>query len=317
MPQISVIIPVYNGEKTIKTTLESVISQTFTDIEVLLINDGSTDKTVEIASQIPDERIKIFNYENAGLSASRNRGITQAKSDLVAFIDADDLWTADKLTSQFKALTNRPNADIAYSWTDYIDNNGNFHKSGRRIIAEGDIFPQLLVNNILESGSNPLIRKRLFAEVGDFDESLPAAEDWDMWLRLAAKYQFVCTKKVGIFYRITSNSMSTNLIRQEQSCLIVINRTFNYPQTKDIQHLKPKTLAYTYKYLTFRALEVEPKYRDRKLAAKYLWLFLINDLTNFKQIKIIAIALLQIILPRLYLSIRQWGRNYNSLMNFR
>lgn len=297
---ISVIIPVYNGEKTIQATVASVQQQTFTDIEIIIINDGSTDKTLEIIHQIQDERIKIFNYENAGLSASRNRGISEASSELVAFIDADDLWTADKLTSQLQALENHPDADIAYSWTDYIDASGNFHKSGRRIKANGNIYQQLLLGNILENGSNPLIRKRVFEQVDGFDESLTAAEDWDMYLRLAVNYQFVCTKKVGVLYRVTANSMSTNLIRQEQASLTVINRGFNHPTASQLQPLKKQALANIYKYLLFRCLEIEPKHRDRKLAWKYLWQFILYDVKSYQQIRIIFIAIFQITLPQIY-----------------
>lgn len=297
---ISVIIPVYNGEQTIQATVASVQQQTVNDIEIIIINDGSTDKTVEIIHRIQDKRIKIFNYENAGLSASRNRGISQASGDLVAFIDADDLWTPDKLASQLQALENHPDADIAYSWTDYIDAAGNFHKSGRRINANGNIYQQLLLGNILENGSNPLIRKRVFDQVGGFDESLTAAEDWDIYLRLAVQYQFVCTQKVGVLYRVTANSMSTNLIRQEQASVTVLNRAFNHPVAMQLQSLKKQSLANIYKYLLFRCLEIEPKHRDGKLAGKYLWQFIKHDVDRHQQIRIILIAFLQILFPQIY-----------------
>ncbi len=100
MPKISVIIPVYNAEETIKETLESVLSQTFSQFEIIVINDGSQDKTLEIVSRILDPRLKVLSYPNAGVSVSRNRGISQAAGEYVSFLDADDLWTPDKLETQ-------------------------------------------------------------------------------------------------------------------------------------------------------------------------------------------------------------------------
>jgi glycosyltransferase involved in cell wall biosynthesis len=95
-PAVSVVLPVYNGAETISDTVASVLQQTFTDFELIVINDGSNDRTLEITNSIADPRIRILSFENQGLSASRNRGIRAAAADFVAFIDADDLWTAAK-----------------------------------------------------------------------------------------------------------------------------------------------------------------------------------------------------------------------------
>src|SRR5574338_867068 len=121
MPTISVILPVYNGEKTIQETIESVLQQTFEDFELIIINDGSQDATLHQVSTLSDARIKVFSYPNAGVSASRNRGIAQAEGEYIAFIDADDLWTPDKLGAQFKTLQTNPQVAVAYSWTNWID----------------------------------------------------------------------------------------------------------------------------------------------------------------------------------------------------
>ncbi len=128
---ISVRIPVFNGEKTIKETIDSILNQFFQNIELIIIDDGSKDKTLEIIKNISDSRIKVFSYPNAGLSASRNRGISLAKGELISFIDADDLWTPDKLQAQWQALQENPQAAVAYSWTDYIDESSKFFKLGR------------------------------------------------------------------------------------------------------------------------------------------------------------------------------------------
>ena len=194
--------------------------------------------------------------KNAGLSASRNRGIHKASGEYISFLDADDIWTKDKLADQLKVLQANPNASIAYSWTDYIDSGGNFLQAGTHLSFNGNVLKQLLVINAIESGSNVLVKKAAFDQVGLFDETLKAAEDWDMWLRLAQDYEFVCTNQIHVLYR-RINSMSANVVRQETECLKVIERAYKHaPQS--VQHLKQHSLANLYKYLTFKALEGAP-----------------------------------------------------------
>ncbi len=301
---ISVIVPVFNGEKTVKETIKSILNQTFTNIEVIIINDGSTDTTLEIIENISDSRIKIFSYPNAGLSASRNRGISQAKREYISFIDADDLWTPDKLESQWQALQSNPQAAVAYSWTDYIDESSKFIKSGRRIKVNGDAFDKLLITNFLENGSNPLIRQEAL-KIGGFDETLFAAEDIDMWLRLAANYDFVCVEKPQILYRISTTSMSTNLKRQEAASLKVIERGFSYPKAEKLQHLKKQSLSHLYQYLTFKAIEAPPQQRQTMTAVYFWWNWIKNNPAIAKNKRVIIIAVLKIIFPQLFERVSQ------------
>ncbi|MGL5196776.1 MAG: glycosyltransferase family 2 protein [Chroococcales cyanobacterium] len=117
MPEISIIIPAYNAESTLVETIESVLQQTFTDFEILVINDGSQDCTQTLAEAIPDPRVQVLTYPNGGVCAARNRGISRAKGKYIAFLDADDLWTGDKLELQWAALQENPQAGVAYSST--------------------------------------------------------------------------------------------------------------------------------------------------------------------------------------------------------
>jgi glycosyltransferase involved in cell wall biosynthesis len=270
MPLISVVIPVYNGEKTIRETIESVLNQTLSDLEIIIINDGSQDSTLEMVSSLKDLRVKTFSYPNKGLSASRNRGISQASGDYIAFIDADDLWTPDKLEAQFNALQANPQAAVAYSWTNYIDEFGQFLCQGLHSNYTGDVYNKLLVTNLLENGSNPLIRRQVFTQVSGFDESLRAGEDWDMYLRLAAQYHFVVVPAPQILYRLSVNSMSSNVTQQEAECLKVIERAFNQAPAS-VQHLRKTSLANLYKYLILKALEGSPEPRLGLVSARFLW----------------------------------------------
>ncbi|NET38053.1 MAG: glycosyltransferase [Cyanothece sp. SIO1E1] len=277
MPTISVIVPVYNGEGTIKRTIESVLNQTWKDFELIVINDGSQDSTLEILDRVSDPRLRIFSYPNAGLSASRNRGFAQSSGEFIAFLDADDLWTEDKLEAQLASLLSTPQAAVSYSWTDCIDESDQLLRRGGYITLNGDVYKELLVVNFLANGSNPLIRRKALAEIGEFDETLTAGEDWDMWLRLAADYPFVAVPSPKVLYRQPTNSMSANVLRQEQECLKVIERAFNQAP-ESLQCLKPYSLANLYKYLTSKALEGFPNRQRALVAARFLWQAVNNDL---------------------------------------
>lgn len=108
MPEISVIIPVYNAENTILETINSVLNQTFEDFELIIINDGSTDRTLDVIKKFKDNRISVHTFPNSGPSSARNKGLRLAKGNFISYVDADDLWSKDKLRSQFLALKNDP-----------------------------------------------------------------------------------------------------------------------------------------------------------------------------------------------------------------
>ncbi|MGL4503477.1 MAG: glycosyltransferase family 2 protein, partial [Planktothrix sp.] len=198
MSEISIVIPAYNAQETIQKTIESVLNQTVQDFEIIVVNDGSTDSTLDAVSQIHDPRIRVFSYPNSGAASTRNQGFKHSSGEYIAFLDADDLWANNKLELQLKALQNNPQAAVAYSWTDYIDESGEFLRPGTHVTKNGNVYPALLVQNFLESGSNPLIRREAFAEVGGFDPSLLGGQDTDLYIRLAARYPFIGVPVVQI-----------------------------------------------------------------------------------------------------------------------
>ncbi len=278
MTLISVIIPAYNAGKTIKATIESVLNQTFSDFEIIIINDGSTDSTLEIIEHIPDHRIKVLSYPNSGPQKSRNRGISEASGEYLAFLDADDIWTPDKLESQLNALVENPEAAVAYSWTNWVNETGEVWRRGTYISAAGNVYEQLLLIDFVGSGSNPLIRRQALASVGDFDESLVGGQDWDMWLRLAALYPFAVVPLPQILYRKSpdSNSWSNNVERQEIGFNRVIEKAlFQAPES--IQQRKKDIIANRYKCLVVDALERPSGQRRALTAARFLWTAIKND----------------------------------------
>ena len=270
MPIISVIIPAYNAEKTIQETVQSVLNQTFTDFELLIVDDGSQDATLDIIKRISDPRIQVSSYPNAGANISRNRGLAQAAGEYVSFLDADDLWTPDKLEAQLNALQTNTQAAVAYSWTDCIDESGQFSRHGGSVTVNGNVLAELLIINFLSNGSNALIRKQAIAELGGFDESLSACQDWDMWLRLAAKYEFVGVPYPHILYRVSTNSISSNVVVLEQAVLTVIERVFSQTPAS-WYYLKKYSLGNMYKYLLFKAFDGYPNRQTGQAAIRFLW----------------------------------------------
>jgi glycosyltransferase involved in cell wall biosynthesis len=271
MSTISVIVPAYNAERTILETITSVLQQTFSDFELIVINDGSTDKTLELLNTVKDSRLKIFSYENGGESVARNRGISQATGEFMAFLDADDLWTPDKLELQLAALQQNPEVGVAYSWAYYIDEKGESLQADQPIFFEGNVYAELLVRDFIVSGSNCLIRREAIESVGEFDPALPCAADWDYWLRLAARWSFVVVPKPQIFYRISSNSASSKVEVMEKCNLIVIERGFQSAPS-EMQSLKNQSLANTYRYSAHLYLTRVGTADAAKQAAQKLWM---------------------------------------------
>lgn len=298
MPLISVVIPVYNGEKTIQETIRSVLSQTFPDFELIVINDGSQDKTLEVVSTIRDPRLKIFSYPNAGVAASRNRGFLHSSGQFIAFLDADDLWTPDKLEAQLKALQEDPGAGVAYSWSNFISESNQVLQAGRRLTWSGNVHSKILVINFLEHGSNPLIRREALETVGGFEESLPPADDWDMWIRLAAKYPFVVVTAPQILYRVSTNSQSSNVVKLEAACLQVIERAFNQAP-EELRSLKKRSLSEIYKYLTFKCLEGQPTQQRSLQAARYFWRSISADSSIMTQSRVVVIVCFKVLIGAL------------------
>jgi glycosyltransferase involved in cell wall biosynthesis len=250
MAAISVIIPAHNAERTILETVQSVQNQTFSDFELIVINDGSTDQTLEVLNSIQDPRLKVFSYENGGVSIARNRGIKHATAQFISFLDADDLWTHDKLELQMKALDRCPEAGVAYSWTSFISETGEFLFAKDRMFYEGNVYPELLVSCFIASGSNVLIRKAAIESAGYFAPSLSSAADWEYWLRLAARWSFACVPKYQILYRLSHGSMSSKVEAIEDDLLKVIEQAFEEAPT-ELKHLKERSLATNYQYIAY------------------------------------------------------------------
>ncbi|MEM6503316.1 MAG: glycosyltransferase [Cyanobacteria bacterium P01_C01_bin.89] len=259
-PLISVIVPAYNAVATLRTTLASVLNQTHSHLELWVIDDGSTDETAAMVEKLrrewQDDRLQVASFENGGQAAARNRGLELSQGRYVAFLDADDTWTPTKLADQLAALETNPSAAVAYSWTDYVDDDGVKLHRGSYVALSGSVLPALVVVNFLENGSNPLVRRGAIAKVGGFTPELVPSEDWDLWLRLAAQFEFVAVPQVQILYRVSPTSQSSNVRRLERSCIACLNRAFERNiDDLDVQKNRSQSFGNIYKYLLHKSLD--------------------------------------------------------------
>lgn len=241
-PTISVIIPTYNRANYLKNSIQSVISQTIKDIEIIIINNYSTDTTLDVISSFDDQRIKIINFKNGGVIArSRNQGMVQSTGKYITFLDDDDIWCPYKLELQINYMESHPDFGAVYSNAIIIDEEDN--KKGflldRSSAKDGHIFQHLLGGNFITI-LTVLMRRELLESIGLFNEepSLIAAEDYEYWMRIALKFEFGYIDKPLAFYRIHSTSMSKRnsvaLLRQKVLRLMLNNRDASVKYHKKI-----------------------------------------------------------------------------------
>ncbi len=237
---VSVVIPIYNAEAYLQETLDSILAQTYPDIEVVAVDDGSTDRSLNILAQYP-RNLVIVKQANSGPAAARNRGVREASGRWIAFLDADDLWREDKIEKQVKICRN-----YKWSYTDAVFIGGV--NNGRRDSEftskyQGDILEQLVQSNFVGT-SSLLIDRQTFLSSGGFNEQLKAIEDWELWIRIASQHAIGYLDEPLLGYRVHVNSASRNSRRTLPSHLRVINQAFapGGPAEKLI-HLKSNALG--------------------------------------------------------------------------
>lgn len=184
-PLASVIIPTYNRCWILGEAIESVLSQTFRDYELIVVDDGSTDGTQNLLKRF--DNLTVLSQENKGVSAARNRGIAQASGKFLAFLDSDDVWLPEKLAVQMAFFDKQPEARICQTQEIWIRNGRRIYPKQRHRKASGMFFERSLAL-CLVSPSAVVVEKELMAAVGGFDETLPACEDYDLWLRIGCRY---------------------------------------------------------------------------------------------------------------------------------
>lgn len=227
--KVSVIIPTFNRARTIEKSVKSVLCQTYSNLEVIIVDDGSTDNTRELIESLNDSRIKYIYQENAGACAARNRGVCNATGEYIAFHDSDDVWHKDKIEKQLECFE-KSNADIVFCKMNQIGVNKV------RVIPEGiegGIVKQ--PNNLSEIGTQTIIAKRrVFADYR-FDQDMPRFQELEWLIRVASKYTLYCLSEGLVDYYVGNDSISRNSEKLYKACALIDNKNPNlrktYPET--------------------------------------------------------------------------------------
>lgn len=220
MPKFSVVISVFNKEKYIAETLNSVLAQTFSDFEIVILNDGSTDNSEIEILKFKDPRIRYYSHENKGAGAARNFTIQQANAEFIALLDADDYWHPFYLEEQDRLINGFP-AESVFATATEIKRNGKTFKNNYSITTNGsdavlvDYFEASQLDSVLHSSST-VIKKVLFEEVGWYNPKIKSGEDTDLYVRIGLKYKIVFSPKVCATYIIRQNSLFQSVKKIEE-----------------------------------------------------------------------------------------------------
>lgn len=207
MPTISVIMPVYNGEKYLREAINSVLSQDFSDFEFIIIDDGSTDKSLEIIKSFNDSRIKIISRENKGVITSLNEAISLAKGKYLARMDADDICFSNRFSSQLKAFEDSKVALVG-SWATKINDNGEEIGLMSYPPLEYRKIKRFFIKHNPFIHSSVMIKKEVFDKVGVYNNKFKHAEDYELWSRVLSKFEAVNIDQPLIKYRVTSDGIT-------------------------------------------------------------------------------------------------------------
>jgi glycosyltransferase involved in cell wall biosynthesis len=275
-PIVGIIIPMYNAALTIDRTLRSVCAQTYRNLEIIVVDDGSTDGSASrVNAWIEREpRIRLISQANSGVAAARNLGASCTLAEYLAFIDADDLWAPEKIELQFAALLSGGDAvGLAYSWFAYIDEDDQVLSLAHQPDVEGQAFQRMLRTHVVGNGSSAIFRRTAFEHVGGFDPMLrnsgaEGCEDLAICLRVAEHYEIRVVRRHLVGYRILPNNMSSDPIRMLRSCALVLSEyRRRFPQfSADIdEHLEGM------RYWSLLRAATTGHYRPCYELAKQMW----------------------------------------------
>lgn len=206
---ISIVIPLYNKERQIANTLRTVFAQTYTDYEIVIVDDGSTDNSAEIVAAMHDERIHLIRQENAGVSVARNRGITEARGEFIALLDADDEWKPDYLATQMQLVIDYPQCDVFATNYEFRNERGEVSPTIIRRLpftstsgVLSNYFEVAAVSHPPIWTSAVMARKSAFEAVGGFPVGIKSGEDLLTWARLACRYKIAWTRKALSIFNV-------------------------------------------------------------------------------------------------------------------
>jgi glycosyltransferase involved in cell wall biosynthesis len=263
-PRVSVVIPAYNQAEYLGDAIQSVLSQTYQDFEIIVIDDGSTDKTPLVANEF-SENVCYIRQENKGLAGARNTGIQNAKGTYIALIDSDDIWLPIFLQKMMALVADVPDAIVYYCSARYIDAKGNELPQivASKFVPDETMYETLVKANFIIPSTVVMLRSAVLA-AGLFDDSFRACEDWDLWLRLAPTCHFTSIRDCLVNYRLHGSSLSADPSKMQQAVKAVIEKHFG-PDDEDMgKWPNMKRMAYggVYRYHAWTSVLKQKNWDD-------------------------------------------------------
>ncbi len=231
---VGVVVPMYNAERTIGSTLQSISNQTHKNLDIIVVDDGSTDGSAAVVKkwQARDQRVRLLHQANCGVSIARNAGAAATAAQFLAFVDADDLWAPTKIECQMEALL-RGGASVGavYCWYATIGLDDRVMTLGPQPMNEGWMLGQLCAHNMIGPGSTLLVRRSTFEATGGYDANLHGGEDFLVCLRLAEHAEFRVVPRYLVGYRQMTDSLSTHSLRMFRShCVVLLEYRARFPE---------------------------------------------------------------------------------------
>ncbi len=264
LPLVSIIVPCYNHEKYVQETIESIVHQTYKNIELIVIDDGSKDTSPQVIERLSKKyNFTFIHRPNKGLSATLNEGIALSKGEYIAVCASDDIFMTDKIEKQVAFMNQNTDYGICYSKTIAFDNFGNTIKNNPKNAKSGWVFKDLIYQNFTMPAPTCMYRKKIFDVVGRFDESL-FVEDWDIYLRIADKYQVGFQNEYFVYYRTHDTNISKQRAKIFESQKNILDKWKTSPYYKKAMilwrlkwyrihasHNKPEAVKYFFKEMPY------------------------------------------------------------------
>ena len=257
-PRVSVIVPAYNIAPYIRQAVDSALAQTFDNLEVLVIDDGSMDGTVGQLNGIKDCRLRIFNQAHTGVAQSRNFGIHHARGAYIGFLDGDDIWCPNKIAKQVELMDSCPDIDLCFSLSRPVDESGQYHGLSPSKPAQVISFRDLLRENLIRTPSSVVVRKDALQSAGSFDPSLIPCEDYEMWIRVSRLRpdNIRCINKILTMYRRRPSQLTKNWRSVELSWNRMVEK-IGLLDDQAIREAQPQAGSRMYIYFASLAYENE------------------------------------------------------------
>ncbi len=233
-PWVSVIIPNYNYSQYLREAIDGVLAQTYPEIEIIVVDDGSTDGSREVLDSYGDRIVAIY-QKNGGVSAARNNGVSQSRGEFVAFLDADDVWLPAKIERQMAVFTDDSEIGLVHVGVVEIDGAGNslFERTDGMAGRVSEALLRFEGPVILGGGSGLMLPRRVFDAAGGFDTRLSTSADWDMFYRISIRYSIGFVPEILLKYRVHSSNMHGNIGAMEHDMMLGFEKVFTNGSTAE------------------------------------------------------------------------------------